>query len=110
MTISRPRIVLLGLIVLVICVGVTYAWHSVSRSKRWERGYDEIKEGDSEEKVLEILGKPTEDNDCDRLRYSRPEIWPQCADEYRYIGFMQEWGYVIGKNKTVLLKWHSVSP
>jgi hypothetical protein len=109
MATARKKI-LLSVLVLIIGVGVVYAWNVLPNARRWERGYSQIAEGDPEEKVIEILGKPTEIKDCDELRYSRPEIWQKCAEEYWYIAFMQEWGYVIDKDGKVLLKWHSVSP
>jgi len=109
MATARKKI-LLSVLVLIIGVGVVYAWNVLPNAPRWERGYSQIAEGDPAEKVTEILGKPTEIKDCDRLRYSRPEIWQKCAEEYWYIAFMQEWGYVIDKDGKVLLKWHSVSP
>ena len=106
---ARKR-VLLGMIVLVIGVGVAYAWNSLPNHRRWERGYSQIAEGDSEQKVIEILGRPTEIKDCNRFSYSgRPEIWQKCSEEYWYIAFMQEWVYVIDKDGKVLTKSHSVS-
>ena len=104
---TASKKILFSLIVLVIVVA---AWNALPSARRWERGYSQIAEGDSEDKVLEILGKPTKINNCEEVRYSRPEIWPKCAEEYSYVAFMQEWGYVIGKDGKVLLKWHSVSP
>jgi hypothetical protein len=74
------------------------------------QGYYLIKVGDDEERVAEILGKPTEIKDCFRPRYSgNDEIWYKCAEEHWYVGFMQEWVYVIGKDGKVIAKSRSVS-
>src|SRR5690349_895323 len=100
----------LVLLVLVIGAAAVYGWTRLPSPRRWERGYSQIAEGDSEAKVVELLGKPTMIENCDQIRRSRPEMWPKCAEEYRYESFLQEWGYVIGQDGTVLLKWHSVSP
>src|SRR5215208_7507938 len=108
MKMARKKI-LFSTLVLLVGVGVVFAWTALPNASRWERGYSQIAEGDSEEKVLDIVGRPTEIKDCDDLRYSRPEIWQKCAEEYSYSAFMQEWGYVISKEGRVLLKWHSVS-
>ena len=106
---SRNKL-LLGGLVLLMAVGIVYAWNALPNARRWEQGYSQIAEGDPAEQVLEILGRPTEVKDCNHLRYSRPEIWQKCGEEYFYGAFMQEWGYVISKDRKVLLKWHSVSP
>jgi hypothetical protein len=76
-------------------MAVVLAWNALPNAHRWEQGYSQIAEGDSEDKILEILGKPPEIKDCDQLRYSRPELWQKCAEEYWYVAFMQEWCYVI---------------
>jgi hypothetical protein len=66
--------------------------------------------GDSEKKVLEVLGKPTEVKDCFHSQFgSTPEIRQKCAKEYWYIAFLQEWVYVIDGDGKVIAKWHSVS-
>jgi hypothetical protein len=100
----------IGTALLVIGMAVVLAWNALPNARRWEQGYSQIAEGDPEDKVLEILGKPTEIRNCDQLRYSRPELWQKCAEEYWYVAFMQEWCYVIDKDGKVLIKWHSVSP
>jgi hypothetical protein len=106
----RKRYVV-GLMLLLSGVLATYAWNTLPDGPRWERGYSQIEEGDSEQKVLEIMGKPSEINDCDRQRYSgNPELWQKCAEEYSYVAFMQIWKVVIGKDGKVVAKWHNVSP
>lgn len=102
--------VILGLILITAGVGAAYAWNSLPSSRRWEQGYSQISEGDTEQKVIEILGRPTEINHCYGPRYSgSSEIWQKCAKEYWYIAFLQEWVYVIDKDGRVVVKCHSVS-
>ena len=100
----------IALVLIVLTAGAAYAWSSLPNPGKWERGYSQIEAGDSKDKVVAILGKPTEIKDCHSTRYSAPpEIWQKCAEEYWYIAFLQEWGYVIDKDGKVLSKWHSVS-
>jgi hypothetical protein len=102
---------ILGLVILVLAIGVAYAWNSFSNPSRWERGFAQIAEGDSEQKVLELMGKPSEAKNCDELRYSsNDQLWKECAAEYWYSGFMENWIFVISKNGKVVAKWHDVSP
>ncbi len=102
---------LVGLVVVLLAIGAAYAWNSFPNPRRWERGYSQIAEGDPEQKVLDVLGKPTDIKDCYRPRYSgNDQLWMKCAEEYWYSGFMQEWVFVIGKNGTVIAKAHTVSP
>ena len=57
-----------------------------------------------------MMGKPTEIKDCFSPRYSgNDEIWYKCAEEHWYVGVMQEWVYVIGKDGKVIAKSRSVS-
>jgi hypothetical protein len=107
---TRTKIIT-SFVLIAAAVGVVYAWTSMPNAPRWERGYSQIAAGDSGQKVVEILGKPTEIKDCHSTRYSAPrEIWEECAEEYWYIASMQEWGYVLDADGKVLTKWHSVSP
>src|SRR5262245_15028077 len=101
---------ILGLVILILAIGGAYAWNSLSAPRRWKRGFTQIAEGDSEQKVVDIMGKPSEAKSCDELRYTNEKLWRQCSEEYWYSGFMEEWIFVIGKNGTVIAKWHSVSP
>ena len=99
-----------GLVILLLAIGAVYAWNTFSSPRRWQRGFAQIAEGDSEQKVLDIMGKPSETKDCDQLRYTNDELWRECAAEYWYFGFMENWILVIGKNGKVVAKWHDVSP
>jgi hypothetical protein len=110
MAMTRTKIII-ALVLIAAAVGIVYAWSSMPNAPRWERGYSQIVAGDSKQTIVDILGKPTEIKDCYNTRYSAPrEIWEKCSEEYWYIAFMQEWGYVIDKDGKVLTKWHSVSP
>jgi hypothetical protein len=109
MTMTRTKIIM-GFILIAAIVGISYVWSSMPNVPGWKKGYSQIKVGDSKQKVVEILGKPTEIKDCYDTRHSSsPEIVERCAEEYWYIAFMQEWGYVFDKDGKVLTKWHSVS-
>lgn len=101
---------IVGLILLLTGVAAVYAWRSLPSPRRWEQGYSKIAKGDPEEKVLEILGEPTEIKDCYSSTIGNPELGQKCTKEYWYIAFLQEWVYVIDKEGNVLAKWHSVSP
>ena len=100
------------IVLLLIAVGVVYVWNSLPSKRRWERGFDQIVEGsDHVTKLTEVLGKPTEINDCNPARFSHdPELKKRCIKEYWYISFMEEWVYVVDQDGIVVAKWHSVSP
>ena len=100
---------IVSLMLLLTGVAAVYAWSSLPSSSQWEQGYSKISEGDPEEKLVEILGKPTEIKDCFNSSFGDQEIRQKCAKEYWYIAFLQEWVYVIDKDGRVLAKWHSVS-
>ena len=103
--------VIVGSVILLLAIGVAYAWSSLPHPRRWERGYSEIKVGDAEQQVLDLMGKPSETQDCYRPRYSgNEEIFRKCAEEYWYHGFMEDWFIVIGTNGKVIAKSHQVSP
>jgi hypothetical protein len=102
---------LVGLILLLSGALATYAWNSLPDGPRWQRGYPQIAVGDSEQKVLEVMGKPSEIKDCERPRYSgNSKLWQKCAEEYWYVTFMQTWAVVIGRDGKVIAKWYNVSP
>lgn len=108
MTKPSKRYLIVGTLLLLGAVA-TYGWASLPDGSRWQQGYPQIAEGDSEEKVLEIMGKPTEIRDC-HPRSSGNSLWHKCAEEYWYLTFMQSWGVMIGKDGKVIAKWHNVSP
>jgi hypothetical protein len=102
---------LVGVTLVLSVTLATYAWNSLPNGPRWQRGCPQIAVGDSEQRVLEIMGKPNEIKDCERPRYSgNLELWQKCAEEYWYVTFMQTWGVVIGKDGKVIAKWYNVSP
>ena len=97
-------------VLLLVALGAVYVWRSLPSSKRWERGYEQISEGDHITTVIDVLGQPTEINDCNPARFTdTPELKRKCAKEYWYIAFLQEWVYVIDQDGIVIAKWHSVS-
>jgi hypothetical protein len=105
-----PKRLVFGVVLLLVGVGAAYAWNSFPSAKRWEVGYEKISEGDSESKVLTVLGQPTEVKDCFASQFgSNAEIRNRCAKEYWYIAILQEWVYVIDGDGKVIAKWHSVS-
>ncbi len=100
-----------GLVILLLAIGAAYAWNSLSTPRRWERGFAQIAEGDSEQKILDIMGKPSESKDCYQPRYSgNDQLFRECAEEHWYYAFVERWVVVIGKNGKVIAKWHTVSP
>jgi hypothetical protein len=101
---------IVSLMLLLTGVAAVYAWSFLSRPRRLEQGYSKISEGDREEKLVEILGEPTEIKNCFNSSFGTEEIRQKCGKEYWYVAFMQEWVYVIDHDGRVLAKWHSVSP
>ena len=98
-------------VLLLIAFGAVYVWNSLPSPRRWERGFEQISAGDHITKVMDLLGEPSEINNCHPPRYAGDkEVGRKCAKEYWYIAFMQEWVYVIDNDGRVIAKWHSVSP
>jgi len=98
-------------VLLLIALGAVYVWNSLPSPRRWERGFEQISEGDHVSKLTEVLGKPSEINGCNPARFRHdPELRRRCIKEYWYISFMEEWVYVVDQDGIVVAKWHSVSP
>jgi len=100
---------IVSLMLVLTGVAAICGWRSLPSARRWEQGYSKISEGDSQEKMVEILGEPTKIKDCFHSSFGNQEIRQKCVKEYWYIAFLQEWVYVIDKDGKVLTKWHSVS-
>jgi hypothetical protein len=100
---------IISLALVLIIVAAIYGWRALPSARLWEEGYLKISEGDSEERVVEILGEPTKIKDCFASSFGKQETRQKCAKEYWYIAFLQEWVYVIDKDGKVVTKWHSVS-
>ena len=102
---------ILGLVIILFAISAAYAWNSLSAPSRWARGYSQVAEGDPEQRVVDIMGQPSEKQDCYRPRYSGNDaLWRECAEKYWYYGYMEEWVVVVGTNGKVVAKGHSVSP
>jgi hypothetical protein len=103
---KRARIIAAILVALLV-VGIVYAYELLPNVLRWERGYDQIEKGDSKQRVVDLLGKPTEVRACQFPTRAYDE---NCGEEYWYNAPMQEWIIVFDKDGKVMLKAHSVSP
>jgi hypothetical protein len=91
----------------ILIVGVVYAFNSMPNVPRWNQGYPQIKAGDAKQRVVDLLGKPTEIRACQSPAWANVE---SCAEEYWYIAPLEEWIIAINKNGKVITKAHSVSP
>lgn len=107
------RVVLLLTLGLIACGVTFFLW----RSHQFEKGYDQIEIGLSQESVRALLGKATQITDCtktfggDRRGNSEP-IPSGCAEEYWYYSsfFPEAWSVGFDKDKRVIDKYHWVSP
>ena len=71
MTKLRKRY-LIRLMLLLSGALATYAWNTLPDGPRWQRGYPQIVEGDSEQNVLEIMGNRVRSKIA--IAHATPEI------------------------------------
>jgi hypothetical protein len=106
------RIVFVVTLGLAVCGATFLLW----RSHRFEKGYDQIEIGVSQESVRALLGKPALITDCTKTfgGYRRGDSEPiplGCAEEYWYHSsfFPEAWSVGFDKDKRVIDKYHWVS-
>ena len=81
----------------------------VVRGTRYERGYARIEAGASKRGVEELLGEPTEVLSCSGPVSFGGKVTGECAEEYGYSSFLEEWWIIFDKDGKVLGKFYSVS-
>ena len=81
----------------------------VVKEKRYERGYARVEVGDSRKDVERLLGEPAEVQSCSGPVNFGGRVTGECAKEYVYYSFLEEWWIIFDKDGKVLGKLYSVS-
>jgi len=88
---------------------ITVAW--LVRRRTFESNYSQIRIGDSEQKVVELYGKPEETGDC--AEYKRPSalevVQKHCVKVFWYGSFLKQWGFFFNDDGKVIHKAYNVS-
>lgn len=104
------RIVLIFILILlaVAAVALPLAW--VLRRSAYASSYSEISLGDSEQKVVQLYGRPVESSDCSEFR--RPsaleQIKKECVKVYWYKSLFEQWIFFFDSNDRVIHKVYNV--
>ena len=106
----RKKFLVVAVLILVGIAGI-FAVSRIVRRSSFESNYAQIEIGDTENRVVDLYGRPDETNDCSRYRNSGSlaVIEQRCALVYRYTSFMQEWIFYFDKDGLVIHKAHNVS-
>jgi len=104
----------IGLLFLALIVSIVlfFGW----RSHQFEKGYNKIEAGFSQQQIQELLGSPAQITDCATtyggFQRVESEAIPGCVEEYWYYSavFPEAWSVSFDKEKRVIHKYHWASP
>ena len=106
-------------VVVIISIAVIspFLWmaHQARLKRRYEFALNRIQVGDSEDTVVELMGKPTWRDWCrplptDSDSKEAKQFHERCFITYTYSTFMEHYGVSFDKDNRVSGKFHSVSP
>lgn len=103
---------LLGVVLFVLSLVVLNAY---LKNRKYERAYNEIKIGDSEEAVVLTMGKPDRVDICRNVSSPNDsaedkKYQQQCAVQFWYESFLKPYLISFDKDKKVLAKGYQISP
>jgi hypothetical protein len=100
-----------------IVIALPFLWMAnEGRLKRkYEAALNSIEVGDSEERVVELMGQPDQRNWCfplptDHDSPKDKQFQQQCYIQYTYVTFMEHYGVSFDKDNRVSRTFYSVSP
>lgn len=84
-------------------------------SRRHQKGFDQIKIGDSKESVIAVMGAPDTVEICRTVSSPNDTVEDKnyqehCAEQYKYNSPLQPYVVSFDKNNRVLAKGYQVSP
>jgi len=99
----------IALAVLAIVLLLIGAW--IIRARKYERGYAQVGNGDSKQKIIASMGEPSKVEDCHYFMYSSVDVRDKerCVEMYWYGLFPDEYIFVLDKDGLVIYKFHNVS-
>ena len=85
------------------------------KSRTYEKGYAQIKTGDSEGSVVSIMGKPDQVDVCRTVSSSHDDeedrsYQEHCVKQYRYNTFLKPYVISFDSQNRVLVKGYQTSP
>ncbi len=103
------------LVLLVIGSPFLIAANEYRLRRRYERGLEQIRVGDSRQSVLSIMGEPDRHSWCFPLQtdHDTPELksfHEQCVDTYEYEVFLKSYVFTFDRDNRVSYKGDMVSP
>ena|SRR6266481_360426 len=106
---------LVAVIAVLVCLPFVYAANQYRLKAKYENALNQIQVGDSEQKVVSLMGQPDERNWCYPLPTNhdsaeQKRFHEQCVEIYLYGTFMETYGVAWDKNGRVSNKIHMVSP
>ena len=105
----------LGLTAIILVVLTIVGVGTYLKSRRYEKGYAEIKTGDSEGSVVSTMGKPDEIDVCRTVSSSNDneedkKYQEQCIKQYWYKSFLKPYVISFDRQNRVLAKGYQTSP
>lgn len=113
---STKRIVAIVILTAVVVVTSYLAWVVVSHrtARKYERGYTQIKVGDSKDLVINLMGEPSRTTDCVHPWFAdekrEAEYRSSCKELYIYEVFPVDYTISFDKQGKVINKTSAVSP
>jgi hypothetical protein len=103
------------LVLLLLGSPVLYAANQYRLKRKYERGFSQIKIGDSRRTVISLMGQPDEMQWCYPLPTAddtpeRKRFHEECVDQYWYITFLKPYIVSFDKNNEVSSKGYMISP
>lgn len=101
---------------LLIVIGICAASYAVTLDRRYQRGFPLIADGDTEQRVRELLGRPASITDGTKSEYGYPraasDVRSDVAQEYWYycIYAPHVWAVSFDKERKVVRKYELISP
>jgi hypothetical protein len=107
-----------GILILIVLLlgGLAIAGFFLWRFDRWDSGFGQIHVGDSRERVLQIMGTPTEDTDATIGIYGSKRLATNlvqgCTEQYWYYPFFTPecWWIAFDAQNHVIATYHYISP
>ena len=93
--------ILVYVALMTVIVPLFFIGACVVKAKRYESGFARVAVGDSKQKVIDLLGEPSEVEGC----YADEK----CADVFVYYSFMERRGFIFDNGGKVINKYYNVS-
>ena len=95
----------------IVIAALTFIGACVVRAKKYERGYAQVGVGESKQKVVALLGDPSEIENCHYFIHSgvNERDKERCVEMYWYRSFLEDWVFVFDKDGKVISKFYNIS-